>query len=47
MRGGEEDGAVDIAEVALFHVVLLGLRFEHLLFKLIVLVYKRRGKISI
>jgi hypothetical protein len=29
MRGGEEDGTVDVAEVALFHMVLLGFGFEH------------------
>lgn len=29
VRGGEENGAVDVAEVAFFEVVLLGLGFEH------------------
>ena len=29
VRGGEENGAVDVAEVSFFEVVLLGLGFEH------------------
>jgi hypothetical protein len=30
VRGSEENGTVDVAEVAFFHMVLLGLWFLHL-----------------